>query len=84
MAQHISEQELKPLEFLEGEWNVSVDIRLSKNGPWEKSAAGSVIRRVVGKTIFEEEYSGSKQGLVLTAKAGSAATIEQNAIKGCS
>jgi hypothetical protein len=43
-AQHISEEELKPLRFLVGEWRVEVEARLSKQGPWEKSEARSAIK----------------------------------------
>jgi hypothetical protein len=69
LAQHISEEELKPLNFLTGEWRVEVDARLSKQGPWEKSEARSVIKRIIGETIFEEEFSGTRQGKAFTAKS---------------
>ncbi len=55
-------EELLPLNFLAGEWDVESDVRLSKQGPWEKSKARSVIKRAVGETIIEEEYTGTKQG----------------------
>jgi hypothetical protein len=68
-AQHISEEALKPLNFLVGEWKVEVEARLSKSGPWEKSEARSVIKKIIGESVFEDEYTGTKQGRVLTAKS---------------
>ncbi len=61
-------EDLIPLNFLAGEWDVAVDARLSKQGPWEKSKARSVIKKAIGETIFEEEYTGTKQGRTLVAK----------------
>lgn len=68
-AQYISQEELKALHFLTGNWSVAADVRLSKNGPWEKSQAKSVIKKSIGETIFEEEFTGTKQGRVLIAKS---------------
>jgi hypothetical protein len=68
-SQHISKEELKPLNSIIGEWKVEADMRLSKNGPWEKSEARSVIKKAIGETIFEEDYAGTKQGRVLTMKS---------------
>jgi hypothetical protein len=68
-GQVISKEELKPLHFLIGEWAVEADMRLSKNGPWEKSKARSVIKMSIGETIFEEEYTGTKQGRALIARS---------------
>jgi hypothetical protein len=67
-AQHISEEELKPLDFLVGEWNVQAEVRLSKQGPWEKSDAKSVIRKIMNESVLEEEYNGTKQGHTITSK----------------
>lgn len=69
ISQHISKEKLKPLNFLVGNWKVEVDARLSRNGPWEKSEATSTIKKAIGETIFEEEYKGTKEGRILTAKA---------------
>lgn len=52
-------EELTALEFLQGEWLVEVNARLSKNGPWEKSEAMAVIRKVVGGTVYEEQLTGT-------------------------
>lgn len=65
-AQHISKEMLKPLEQLVGSWNVEANMRLSKTGPWEKSNATSIFRKSVGESIFEEEYTGTKEGRVFT------------------
>ena len=67
-AQHISAEELKPLNFLVGEWNVQADVRLSKQGPWEKSVAKSVIRKIMNESVLEEDYSGTKQGHEIKSK----------------
>ena len=55
-------ENLKALEFLIGEWTITVDARLSKEGPWERSLARSSIKKAVGNTIFEEEVIGTRQG----------------------
>lgn len=65
----ISREELMPLNVLAGEWDVDVDARLSKQGPWEKSKARSIITKTVGETIFEEEYTGTKQGHSVSMKS---------------
>ena len=46
-----------------------MDTRLSKQGPWEKSKARSVIKKAICETIFEEEYAGTKQGHSLSVKS---------------
>ena len=69
LGQEASRDELGRLHFLVGEWTVEADMRLSKNGPWEKSRAGSVIKKSIGDTIFEEEYTGTKQGRKLIARS---------------
>ena len=69
LAQHNSQQELSALNTLIGDWKVKAEMRLSKNGPWETSEARSRIKKVIGETIFEEEFAGTKQGRVLTAKS---------------
>ena len=55
-------QKLKSLDFLTGDWAVTTELRLSAQGPWEKSGGTSVIKKVVGATIIEEDYSGTHQG----------------------
>ena len=55
-------QKLKRLDFLTGDWAVTTDLRLSAQGPWEKSSGTSIIKKVVGETIIEENYSGTHQG----------------------
>lgn len=60
---------LKPLEGLIGNWKIEASMRLSKNGPWENSAARSTIEKAVGELIFEEHYSGTKQGRPYTLRA---------------
>lgn len=67
-GQHISAEELKPLEFMVGTWRVESDVRLSKNGPWEQSVGQALITRTVGETILEESYTGTRQGSVFTSK----------------
>jgi hypothetical protein len=52
---------LKALDFLIGDWTITVDARLSKDGPWERSKARSSIKKAVGNTIFEEEVIGTRQ-----------------------
>jgi len=52
---------LKALEFLIGEWTITVDARLSKDGPWERSKARSSIKKAIGNTILEEEVIGTRQ-----------------------
>ena len=54
-------ENLKALEFLVGEWTITVDARLSKNGPWERSSARSSVKKAVGDTILEEEVRGTRQ-----------------------
>ena len=54
-------ENLKALEFMMGEWTITVDARLSKDGPWERSKARSSIKKAVGNTIFEEEVIGTRQ-----------------------
>jgi Protein of unknown function (DUF1579) len=65
-AQHVSKEQLKPLEVLLGDWKVEANMRLSKTGPWEKSVATSSFKKSVGETIFEEDYFGTKEGRVFT------------------
>jgi hypothetical protein len=79
-AQHISKEELAPFNFLVGNWKVDVDARLSKNGPWEKSEARSVIKKEIGETIFEEEYPEQKKGESLLQSHGWAMITEPNYI----
>jgi hypothetical protein len=55
-------QKLKSLDFLMGKWAVTTELRLSAQGPWEKSGGTSIIAKVVGETIIEENYSGTHQG----------------------
>ncbi len=55
-------ENLTALEFLMGEWVITVNVRLSKDGPWERSNAQSSIKKAIGNTIFEEEVTGTRQG----------------------
>src|SRR5688572_14159067 len=52
---------LRALEFLMGEWTITVDARLSKDGPWERSEARSTIKKAIGNKILEEEVIGTRQ-----------------------
>jgi hypothetical protein len=54
-------ENLSALEFLLGDWIITVDARLSKNGPWERSIARSTFKKAVGDTIIEEELTGARQ-----------------------
>ena len=53
---------MKRLDFLIGNWAVTTELRLSAQGPWEKSSGTSIIKKVVGETIIEEDYIGTHQG----------------------
>jgi hypothetical protein len=68
-AQHISAGALKPLDFMIGEWNVEVDARLSKQGPWEQSKGHSTIVKIVGGSVIQDQFTGTKQGRELTSVA---------------
>jgi len=57
-----AQQLLKSLDFLMGNWVVTTELRLSAQGPWEKTSGSSVIKKVVGAAIIEEDYSGTHQG----------------------
>ncbi len=61
-AQHVSQDLLKPLDFLAGEWTVEANRRLAKDGPWDKSTGSSKFEKVVGQSIFQEDHTGTKQG----------------------
>jgi hypothetical protein len=63
-AQHdnTSPQNLRALDFLIGEWNVEVEARLSMNGPWEKTAGKSIIKRELDSTLVVEEFVGEREG----------------------
>jgi len=56
-----AEPQLKDLDFLIGKWKVDVDVRLSAQGPWEKSVATSVIRKTLSDALIEEEFSGTRE-----------------------
>lgn len=57
------------LDFLIGSWNVEADIRLSSQGPWEKSQAKSMITKTVGSKVIEEQYTGTREGQRFTSKS---------------
>jgi hypothetical protein len=57
-----------PLANLTGTWDVSVEARLSASGPWESSEGTSVITKVVGGTVLEENFTGSRDGKPFIAK----------------
>lgn len=54
-------EKLKAIAFLVGEWDITVDARLSKKGPWEKSKARLIIKKAIGDTILDEELTGNRQ-----------------------
>ena len=62
-------KKLAEIDFLVGQWNVSVDARLSAQGPWESSAGISQISRTVGSTVLEEDFSGTREGRPFSAKS---------------
>jgi hypothetical protein len=68
-AQHVSAEAMKPLDFMVGEWNVDVDVRLSKQGPWEQSKAKSTITKIAGGSVIQDQFTGTKQGRELTSLA---------------
>ncbi|MDX1942631.1 MAG: DUF1579 family protein, partial [Saprospiraceae bacterium] len=43
--------------------------RLSQNGTWEKSEGKSIIQKILGETIFEEEFIGVREDKAFTAKS---------------
>jgi len=68
-AQPAAPQKLKDLDFLVGKWKVNADIRLSAQGPWEKSVATSVIRKTLSDALIEEEFSGTRENKPLLIKS---------------
>jgi len=67
-GQEPGQQLLEDLDVLVGNWNVQVEARLSAQGPWDTSAATSLIRRTVGSRILEEDLTGSRQNRPFTIK----------------
>ncbi len=59
---------LDDLDFLVGNWKIDLDTRLSAQGPWEKSAATSTIRKTLKSSLIEEEFTGTRQGKVFLIK----------------
>jgi hypothetical protein len=67
-AQHVSQEMLKPLDFLVGEWTIEAHRRLAKNGPWDISKATATFQKVVGESVFEEHQVGTKDGKSLEVR----------------
>ena len=59
---------LENLQIVAGTWTVQVEARLSANGPWESSLGTSVIARTVGLTVFEENFTGTREGRPFVTK----------------
>ena len=53
---------LQKLDILTGQWDVKMELRLSAQGPWETSYGKSVIRKSVGASIVEEDFTGEHLG----------------------
>ncbi len=62
-------KKMAEIDFLVGQWNVSSEIRLSAQGPWESSEGVSRITRTVGSTVLEEDFSGSREGRPFSTKS---------------
>lgn len=61
--------ELEALSFLVGAWDVDAEVRLSREGPWETSTGTAEISRDVGGCVFVENFTGTRQGRALEARA---------------
>ena len=52
---------LNDIGVFAGEWKVSVEARLSSQGPWDSSTGKSVIKKTLNSKILEEDFTGSRQ-----------------------
>jgi hypothetical protein len=59
---------LYQLNGLIGTWNVSVESRLSADGPWDTSKARSIIKKTTGNTVIEEDLTGNLKNKPFTTK----------------
>ncbi len=70
LAQDANEakNKLQQLDPLTGSWTVTVEARLSAQGPWDTSTGKSVIIKTLGTSILEENFTGTRQGKPFLAK----------------
>lgn len=55
-------KELDDWAFLEGDWTVRTNTRLSANGPWEQATASAQIKRDLQGCLLTERFNGTRQG----------------------
>jgi hypothetical protein len=59
-------KELDSLDFLLGDWNIGVNMRL-EDGKWEQSSATSQIKRDLSGCLLSERFTGSREGRTFNA-----------------
>ncbi len=62
-------KKMRKLDFLQGNWEVEMESRLSMNGPWEKTKGKSIFQLTLDSTFVEEAYTGTKQGKPFYSKS---------------
>jgi len=62
-------KKLAEIDALVGDWNVSVEFRLTALGPWESSKAQARITKTTGSALLEEDFTGTRRGHPFYAKS---------------
>jgi hypothetical protein len=58
----LQRRKMQSLFFLQGEWTVKAETRLSMGGPWESTEGKASFQLLLDSTLMEEIYSGFRQG----------------------
>lgn len=64
-----AKKKMAEIDVLAGQWNVSVETRLSAQGPWESSRGISQIIRTVGSAVLEEDFVATREGRPFNSKS---------------